>query len=82
MTRGKRLVVIVGQKRALAMAVRSGEAGRRWSRLKEWLAAVTKRRLGAERARGSDAIAFVRGGGKPVRLRQSGRLRGAQRLQQ
>src|SRR3954447_23797755 len=37
-TRGKRLVVIVGQKRALAMAVRGGEAGRRWSRLKAWLA--------------------------------------------
>jgi exodeoxyribonuclease V alpha subunit len=36
-TRGKRLVVLVGQRRALAMAVR-GEAGRRWSRLKEWLA--------------------------------------------
>ena len=36
-TRGKRLVVLVGQKRALAMAVR-GETGRRWSRLKEWLA--------------------------------------------
>ena len=36
-TRGKRLVVIVGQKRALAMAVRGGDAGRRWSRLKEWL---------------------------------------------
>jgi exodeoxyribonuclease V alpha subunit len=39
-TRGKRLVVIVGQKRALAMAVRSGEAGRRWSRLKVWLTAA------------------------------------------
>ena len=36
-TRGKRLVVLVGQARALARAVR-GEAGRRWSRLKEWLA--------------------------------------------
>ena len=36
-TRGKRLVVIVGQKRALAMAVRSGDAGRRWSKLKAWL---------------------------------------------
>jgi exodeoxyribonuclease V alpha subunit len=36
-TRGKRLVVIVGQKRALAMAVLSGDAGRRWSRLKAWL---------------------------------------------
>src|SRR4051812_6382121 len=37
-TRGKRVVVIVGQKRALAMAVRGGEVGRRWSRLKQWLA--------------------------------------------
>ena len=37
-TRGKRLVVIVGQKRALAMAVRGGDAGRRWSRLKGLLA--------------------------------------------
>jgi exodeoxyribonuclease V alpha subunit len=37
-TRGKRLVVLVGQRRALAMAVRAGEAGRRWSKLKAWLA--------------------------------------------
>jgi exodeoxyribonuclease V alpha subunit len=37
-TRGKRLVVVVGQKRALAMAVRGGDAGRRWSRLRECLA--------------------------------------------
>jgi exodeoxyribonuclease V alpha subunit len=37
-TRGRRLVVVVGQRRALAMAVRGGDAGRRWSRLKEWLA--------------------------------------------
>ena len=37
-TRGRRLVVVVGQRRALAMAVRGGEAGRRWSKLKEWLA--------------------------------------------
>jgi exodeoxyribonuclease V alpha subunit len=35
--RGKRLVVLVGQKRALA--VRGGEEGRRWSKLKEWRAA-------------------------------------------
>jgi exodeoxyribonuclease V alpha subunit len=40
-TRGKRLVVLVGQKRALALAVRGGEEGRRWSKLKEWLAAGT-----------------------------------------
>ena len=36
-TRGKRLVVLVGQRRALAMAVRNGNARRRWSKLREWL---------------------------------------------
>ena len=38
-TRGKRLVVLVGQRRALAIAVRSAGGRRRWSRLREWLAA-------------------------------------------
>src|SRR3954462_12795905 len=37
-TRGKGLAVLVGQKRALAIAIRGGEEGRRWSRLREWLA--------------------------------------------
>ena len=37
-TRGKRLVVLVGQKKALAIAVRNASAGRRWSKLDEWLA--------------------------------------------
>ncbi|WP_207462629.1 ATP-dependent RecD-like DNA helicase [Azospirillum sp. SYSU D00513] len=37
-TRGKRLVVVVGQRKALAMAVRARAEGRRWSKLKEWLA--------------------------------------------
>lgn len=37
-TRGKKLVVIVGQKRALAMAVRAG-GKRRWTKLREWMAA-------------------------------------------
>jgi exodeoxyribonuclease V alpha subunit len=36
-TRGKRLVVLVGQKRALAIAVRGQQTRRRWSKLKEWL---------------------------------------------
>ena len=36
-TRGKRLVVLVGQRKALAMAVRNGGARRRWSKLREWL---------------------------------------------
>ena len=37
-TRGKRLVVLVGQKRALAMAVKGKKSDRRWSKLKERLA--------------------------------------------
>ena len=36
-TRGKQLVVIVGSRKALAMAVRNGSARRRWSKLREWL---------------------------------------------
>jgi exodeoxyribonuclease V alpha subunit len=36
-TRGKRLVVLVGQKRALAMAVNGKRDERRWSKLKERL---------------------------------------------
>ena len=38
-TRGKRLVVLVGQRRALAVAVQGQQAKRRWSKLHEWLAA-------------------------------------------
>ena len=37
-TRGKRLVVLVGQRKALAMAVRNAGARRRWSKLREWMA--------------------------------------------
>jgi exodeoxyribonuclease V alpha subunit len=36
-TRGKRLVVLVGQKKAVAMAVRGGAMKRRWTKLREWL---------------------------------------------
>ena len=36
-TRGKRLVVLVGQKRALAMAVKGKQDSRRWSKLKDRL---------------------------------------------
>ena len=38
-TRGKRLVVIVGQRRAMAIAVRSGAGRRRWTKLEEWMKA-------------------------------------------
>ena len=37
-TRGKKLVVLVGQRKAIAMAVRNGVQRRRWSKLQEWLA--------------------------------------------
>jgi exodeoxyribonuclease V alpha subunit len=37
-TRGKKLVVLVGQKKAVAIAVRNVSGRRRWSKLKEWLA--------------------------------------------
>src|SRR5215203_5820820 len=37
-TRGRRLVVLVGQKKAIAIAVRGGQMKRRWTKLREWLA--------------------------------------------
>ena len=37
-TRGKRLVVLVGQKKAVAIAVCNASGRRRWSKLDEWLA--------------------------------------------
>jgi exodeoxyribonuclease V alpha subunit len=37
-TRGKQLVVMVGQTRALAVAVRGQASARRWSKLREWMA--------------------------------------------
>ena len=36
-TRGKQLVVIVGQRKALGIAVRGGQMKPRWTKLKEWL---------------------------------------------
>ena len=36
-TRGKQLVVLVGQRKAVAIAVRNVSGRRRWSKLKEWL---------------------------------------------
>ena len=38
MTRGKRLVVLVGQRKAVAIAVRGTQSRRRWSKLRELLA--------------------------------------------
>jgi exodeoxyribonuclease V alpha subunit len=37
-TRGKKLVVIVGQAKAVAIAVKNVSGRRRWTKLREWLA--------------------------------------------
>jgi exodeoxyribonuclease V alpha subunit len=42
-TRGKKLVVLVGQKKAVAIAVRNISGRRRWSKLSEWLHAIQAR---------------------------------------
>ena len=42
-TRGKKLVVLVGQKKAIAIAVRNVSGRRRWSKLKEWLSGGARR---------------------------------------
>jgi exodeoxyribonuclease V alpha subunit len=41
-TRGKRLVVLVGQKKAIAIAVKNVSGRRRWSKLVEWLGAPNR----------------------------------------
>ncbi|AWI86900.1 ATP-dependent RecD-like DNA helicase [Methylobacterium sp. DM1] len=38
-TRGRRLVVLVGQRRAIGMAIREAASRRRWTKLREWLEA-------------------------------------------
>ncbi|WHQ72861.1 SF1B family DNA helicase RecD2 [Methylorubrum extorquens] len=44
-TRGKQLVVLIGQRKAIGMAVRSSQTKRRFTKLREWLKAgsITKR---------------------------------------
>jgi exodeoxyribonuclease V alpha subunit len=37
--RGKRLVVLIGQRKAIAIAVKGGQTKRRWTKLREWLIA-------------------------------------------
>ena len=39
-TRGKRLVVLVGQRKAIGIAVRNVSGRQRWSKLSEWLKAL------------------------------------------
>lgn len=45
-TRGKRLVVLVGQRNAVAIAVRNVSGRRRWSKLNEWLGSNPARHAG------------------------------------
>jgi exodeoxyribonuclease V alpha subunit len=52
-TRGKTLVVLVGQKKAIAIAVRNVSGRRRWSKLSEWLASKTSDNPLTERVEGS-----------------------------
>jgi hypothetical protein len=44
-TRGKRLVVLVGQRKAVAIAVRNISGRRRWSKLQEWLQSAPPRSM-------------------------------------
>jgi len=46
-TRGKRLVVLVGQKKAVAIAVRNVSGRRRWSKLNERLSRLPQHRAPA-----------------------------------
>jgi exodeoxyribonuclease V alpha subunit len=47
-TRGKRLVVLIGQRKALAIAIKGARTRRRWSKLREWLiGSVTPARRGS-----------------------------------
>jgi exodeoxyribonuclease V alpha subunit len=47
-TRGKQLVVLVGQKKAIAIAVRNVSGRRRWSKLNEWLGAASVAAVGPD----------------------------------
>jgi exodeoxyribonuclease V alpha subunit len=52
-TRGKKLVVLVGQRKALAIAVKNPGTRRRWSKLRDWLSSPgsCRRRVRAARQR-------------------------------
>jgi exodeoxyribonuclease V alpha subunit len=48
-TRGKRLVVLVAQRKAIGIAVRGGTTKQRWTKLKEWLSPARPLRPHADR---------------------------------
>jgi len=39
-TRGKRLVILLGQKKGVAIAFKNASGGQRWSKLREWLSPI------------------------------------------
>ena len=59
LTRGKRLVVLVGQKKAVAIAVRNVSGRRRWSKLSEWLRSNAQRVIGRVEIWLSDGDRFL-----------------------
>ena len=61
-TRGKRLVVLVGQRKALAIAVKGARERRRWSKLREWL--IGDQRPSAAALMGQ--LVYTAGGGPQV----------------
>ena len=74
-TRGKRLVVLVGHRKSLAITVKGARTQRRWSKLREWLiSAGTSSRKGVENL----TDIYVDGDACPVReetYRVAARLR-------
>jgi hypothetical protein len=52
--RGKRLVVLVGQRKALSIAVRGQQTRRRWSKLKDWLQRRPEDGVAGSRSFGDD----------------------------
>ena len=66
LTRGKQLVVLVGQKKALAMAIKNHLGRRRYTKLAEWLAPAANppdRGAGPGPAAPLDCGATMKGGG-------------------
>jgi ATP-dependent exoDNAse (exonuclease V) alpha subunit len=61
-TRGKRLVVLVGQKRALAIAVKGQQVERRWSKLQERLRELSNPHNPRSGAHGSNSAAAAAAG--------------------
>ena len=63
-TRGKQLVVLVGQKKAVAIAVRNVSGRRRWSKLNEWLVGPMRKQTNAAdmRAFPTEGMRGSRGG--------------------